>query len=62
MPYVGERSEAPNSGAVASYVAALSSDLATMARRNGLDTLAYLLEMVRLEAESMSGSESREVS
>ena len=38
--------------AVASYVAAMSADLASMARRTGLDTLGYLLEMVRLEAES----------
>jgi hypothetical protein len=38
--------------AVASYVATLSADLATMARDTGLDTLGYLLEMVRLEAES----------
>ena len=40
--------------AVASYVATLSADLAAMARRTGLDTLGYLLEMVRLEAESAS--------
>jgi hypothetical protein len=40
--------------AVASYVATLSADLATMARRTGLETLGYLLEMVRLEAESAS--------
>jgi hypothetical protein len=40
--------------AVASYVATLSADLATMARSNGLETLSYLLEMVRLEAESAS--------
>jgi hypothetical protein len=40
--------------AVASYVATLSNDLATMARRTGLDTLGYLLEMVRLEAESLN--------
>ena len=38
--------------AVASYVATMSADLAVMARRTGLDTLGYLLEMVRLEAES----------
>jgi hypothetical protein len=37
--------------AVASYVAALSADLANLSRRTGLDTLGYLLEMVRLEAE-----------
>ncbi len=40
--------------AVASYVASMSADLATMARRTGLETLGYLLEMVRLEAESAS--------
>jgi hypothetical protein len=38
--------------AVATYVATLSADLATMARSTGLETLGYLLEMVRLEAES----------
>ena len=38
--------------AVATYVASLSADLAHMARDTGLDTLGYLLEMVRLEAES----------
>ncbi len=38
--------------AVANYVATLSADLATMARDTGLETLGYLLEMVRLEAES----------
>jgi hypothetical protein len=38
--------------AVASYVAALSADLSALARRSGLDTIGYLLEMVRLEAEN----------
>jgi hypothetical protein len=38
--------------AVATYVATLSAELATMARGTGLETLGYLLEMVRLEAES----------
>ncbi len=41
-----------NRSVVANYVAAMSADLATMARHTGLDTLGYLLEMVRLEAES----------
>lgn len=40
--------------AVAHYVASLSADLAAMARRTGLDTLGYLLELVRLEAESVA--------
>ncbi|MEJ2626290.1 MAG: hypothetical protein P8Z80_17735 [Pseudolabrys sp.] len=39
---------------VAVYVASLSADLATMARGTGLDTLGYLLEMVRLEAEDVA--------
>ena len=37
---------------IANYVATLSADLATMSRDTGLETLGYLLEMVRLEAES----------
>lgn len=40
--------------AVASYVATLSADLSDMARRSGLETLGYLLEMVRLEAENLA--------
>jgi hypothetical protein len=40
--------------AVAIYVATMSADLAVMARRTGLETLSYLLEMVRLEAESVA--------
>lgn len=40
--------------AVARYVATMSADLAVMARRNGLNTLEYLLEMVRLEAETLN--------
>jgi hypothetical protein len=43
-----------NQTAVATYVAALSADLASIARQNGLQTLGYLLEMARLEAQSVS--------
>jgi hypothetical protein len=46
--------ESGHRSSVASYVATMSADLATMSRRTGLDTLGYLLEMVRLEAESSS--------
>jgi hypothetical protein len=41
-----------NRKAVVAYLAALSGDLATLARHNGLDTLGYILEMARLEAEN----------
>jgi hypothetical protein len=37
---------------VAHYVASLSADLASLARANGFDTLGYLLDMARLEAEA----------
>jgi hypothetical protein len=40
--------------AAARYVAALSGDLAAIARRHGLTTLGYLLDMARLEAENES--------
>jgi hypothetical protein len=42
----GSREEA------AAYVADLTSDLASIARRHGLDTLGYLLDMAHLEAEN----------
>ena len=32
----------------------MSADLASIARRHGLDTLGYLLDMARLEAENIS--------
>lgn len=35
----------------AAYVAALTADLAVIARRHNLGTLGYLLDMARLEAE-----------
>ena len=44
--------------AVASYIATLSADLAAMARRHGLETLGYVLEMARLEAESANRPDS----
>lgn len=62
MPDPTETSENGGRSAVASYVATLSADLASMARKTGLETLGYLLEMVRLEAESttrQSGPDGR---
>jgi hypothetical protein len=38
--------------AAAAYVAKLTADLASIARRHGLDALGYILEMARLEAEN----------
>jgi hypothetical protein len=47
----GDRAE------VANYVATLSGDLALMARRAGLETLGYLLDMAKLEAEQAGSHE-----
>jgi hypothetical protein len=38
---------------VAAYIASLSTELGTIARKAGFNTLEYLLEMVRLEAENL---------
>ena len=35
----------------ARYIASIADELALLARRDGLDTLSYLLEMARLEAD-----------
>ena len=35
-------------------MAALSGDLASIARSHGLDTLGYLLDIARLEAEQVT--------
>jgi hypothetical protein len=43
-----ERTEAAN------YVATLAADLAEIARQHGMNTLGYLLDMARLEAENES--------
>lgn len=40
--------------ATANYVAELSAELATLARRHGLNMLGYLLDMARLEAENVT--------
>lgn len=54
-----EKTDPQDRVAAAAYVAELSSDLAAIARRHGLDTLGYILEMARLEAETMLGNRHR---
>jgi hypothetical protein len=39
---------------VAAYIADLTGNLARIARRHGLQTLGYLLDMAHLEAEATS--------
>ena len=45
--------------AAAAYVAAMTADLAAIARRHNLETLGYLLDMARLEAENTAQSEGK---
>jgi hypothetical protein len=42
----------------ATYIASMTTELALIARRHGLDTLSYILEMARLEADN-EGSGSK---
>jgi hypothetical protein len=44
--------ETPDSAAL--YIASLADELAKIARRNGLDTLSYILEMARIEADQVT--------
>jgi hypothetical protein len=47
--------ESPTAAAL--YIATLAEELAKMASRHGLESLRYILEMARLEAEQvMKGS------
>ena len=49
-----DRTKLNDRAAAANYLAALSADLAVLARRHGLDTLGYILDMARLEAENVA--------
>ena len=53
---VPSRPDLSDQTAAAAYVAELSSELAAIARRHGLETLSYILDMARLEAENASHS------
>jgi hypothetical protein len=48
------RGDPPEGGsqAAAAYIADLTGSLAVIARRHGLDTLGYILEMAREEADN----------
>jgi hypothetical protein len=47
-----DNQETPDSAA--RYIAMLADELAKLAVRNGLNTLGYILEMARLEADQVS--------
>jgi hypothetical protein len=41
-------------GSAALYISSMADELARLARRNGLDTLGYILEMARIEADRIA--------
>ncbi|MEA2988677.1 MAG: hypothetical protein QOG83_1388 [Alphaproteobacteria bacterium] len=52
---VDDRAAVPDSrAAAADYIAALLTDLGRLAREHRLDSLGYILEMARLEAETIA--------
>jgi hypothetical protein len=40
-------------GSAALYIASLANELAQLAKRNGLESLSYILDMARLEADQV---------
>jgi hypothetical protein len=52
-------SAAEQRDAVAEFIATHTAELALLARRHKLDTLGYLLDMARLEAESAAQAGAR---
>jgi hypothetical protein len=52
----GQMGQSP--GASALYIASLAEELARLARTHGFETLAYLLDLARLEADHISKSSS----
>ena len=40
--------------AAANYIGSLADELAQIARRNGLDSLGFILDMARLEADQIT--------
>jgi len=59
MTFQDDKTSRDAQRAAADYVAALVLELALIARGHHLDTLGYLLEVARLEAESVSRSNGR---
>jgi hypothetical protein len=51
---VSEEADQQTPNQVAAYIAELSASLSSMARRHRLDTLGYILDMARLEAEMLT--------
>ena len=49
--------DADERSATAAYIADVTGALATLARRQGLNTLGYLLDMAKLEADTVKSTD-----
>jgi hypothetical protein len=58
MPQQSHIKDRIAAGEAAAYIAEVSSDLAEIARRHGFDALAFILDMARLEAETLTERDS----
>jgi hypothetical protein len=54
MQPVQDHDAADGRAEAAAYIAELTTDLALMARKHGLDSLGYILEMAKMEAENLT--------
>jgi hypothetical protein len=57
-PKLPQRDDRHDRAAAAAYISELCTDLASIARGNGFETLGYLLDMARLEANSSAGTDT----
>jgi hypothetical protein len=51
----GLSARAAESSQAAAYIAELTAELSVLAQRNGLHALSYLLDLAKLEAETVIG-------
>jgi len=56
---ISEPGEDGTPGDAAAYIASLVDELARLAKRHHLDSLGYILDMARLEAEQISKGAAR---
>jgi hypothetical protein len=54
--------DTPTPTQAAAYIAELSANLSKMARNHGHNALGYILDMARLEAQSITGAASEKAS
>jgi len=58
MAQQSSRNGEDDQNGTASYIAAVTAELAEMARNNGFSQLGYILEMAKLEAEMCMDGEN----